>query len=421
MKRNILLFLLVLATCAILFSGCTTPSQPPGSAGGTLTASPVGMNDLKFVTEDYPPFNYVENGTLEGISVDMLAGVFMEMNMTFTPDRIKVLPWADAYETALDENNTVVLAVTKLPERENLFKWAGPIGSHHLVVFSHRDDHIVINTSRDLYGYRIGVVKDDAAILQLEDLGVNESQLVVMENVPELIAAMQAHTIDLWCYGENAGRYYTGKATGDPGYFEVAYTLDSADIYYAFNRNTPDETVEVFQAALDTLRNAPDSEGITEYQRIVYHYVGVTCVDNPPVTPEQVTGLVNFTAAAMEKDTPGTISRINAGEDPFWDKNNRALYVFVYNTNETIVAEADNPLLVGVNVKGKTDVAGTPFRDQITEQALTKGTGWVDYIWVIPDESGVYYKSAYFRLIQGSDSQPYIVISGLYIPCSQSP
>ena len=148
MKRNILLFLLVLATCAILFSGCTTPSQPPESAGGTLTASPAGMNDLKFVTEDYPPFNYVENGTLEGISVDMLAGVYREMNMTFTPGHIQVLPWDEAYETALYENNTVVLAVTRLPEREDLFKWAGPIGSQHQVIFSNRDEH--------LYGNRQG-------------------------------------------------------------------------------------------------------------------------------------------------------------------------------------------------------------------------------------------------------------------------
>jgi len=92
--------------------------------------------------------------------------------------------------------------------------------------------------------------------------------------------------------------------------------------------------------------------------------------------------------------------------------------VFVYDTNETIVAEADNPRLMGVNMRGKTDVAGTPFRDHITKEALTKGTGWVDYLWVIPEESGVNYKSAYFRLIQGSDSQPYIVISGMYTPCS---
>ncbi|MBP1927745.1 polar amino acid transport system substrate-binding protein [Methanolinea mesophila] len=418
MKRTIIVFLLVLAACATLFSGCTTPSSLPESPGATVAASPGGADELKFVTEEYPPFNYVENGTLEGISVDLLAGAYREMNRTLAPGRIRMLPWAEAYQAGLDENDTVILAVTRLPEREALFKWAGPIGSLHQVVFAVRGDHIVINTPGDLDGYRIGVVKDDAALLQLEDLGVNRSHIVTMDNAPELISAVQNRSIDLWVYGQAAGRYFAGKATGDPGYFEAVYTLDSADIYYAFNRNTPDETVGAFQAALDALRNEPDSEGITAYQRIVYRYVGVTCVDRPPVTADQVTSLVNFTAAEMEKDAPGTIARINTGEHPFWDKNNRALYVFVYDTNETIVAEADNPRLVGVNMRGKTDVAGTPFRDRITEKALTEGTGWVDYIWVIPEESGVYYKSAYFRLIQGSDSKPYIVISGMYTPCS---
>lgn len=80
----------------------------------------------------------------------------------------------------------------------------------------------------------------------------------------------------------------------------------------------------------------------------------------------------------------------------------------------TIVAEADNPRLIGVNMGGKTDIAGTPFRDQITETALTEGSGWVDYIWMIPEKNGIYHKSAYFKLIEGSDTNQYIVISGLY-------
>ncbi|OPY44177.1 MAG: hypothetical protein A4E42_01082 [Methanoregulaceae archaeon PtaU1.Bin222] len=136
-------------------------------------------------------------------------------------------------------------------------------------------------------------------------------------------------------------------------------------------------------------------------------------------TREQVTELVNLTAGAMEKDAPGTIARINAGEHPFWDRENRALYVFVYDTNVTIVAEADNPRLIGVNMKGKTDVAGTPFREQIVEKALAGGTGWVDYIWMIPDRNGVYSKSAYFRRVEGSDSATYIVASGMYTPCAE--
>jgi len=35
-------------------------------------------------------------------------------------------------------------------------------------------------------------------------------------------------------------------------------------------------------------------------------------------------------------------------------------------------------------------------------------------IWMIPEKNGIYHKSAYFKLIEGSDTNQYIVISGLY-------
>lgn len=71
-------------------------------------------------------------------------------------------------------------------------------------------------------------------------------------------------------------------------------------------------------------------------------------------------------------------------------------------------------------MKGKTDVASTPFRDQLVEKALAGGSGWVDYIWIIPGENGVYYKSAYCRLVKGSDGEAYIVSSGMYTPCKSA-
>ncbi len=261
------------------------------------------------------------------------------------------------------------------------------------------------------------MIKDDAAGDQLRALGVDPSNIIAMENVPALIAYMKEGGIDMWCYGDMAGRFFMEKVTGDPGYFEVIYTLESYDLYYAFNKNIPDSVVDSFQEALDALRNKPDPSGVTEYQRIVYKYMGVSCLTDPPVTADQAIRLVNLTAVALEKDTPGTLARINAGEHPFWDRDNRALYTFVYDTNVTIVAEADNPHLIGVNMKGKTDIAGTPFRDQIVQRALEEGSGWVDYIWLIPEENGIYYKSACFRLVEGSDNQEYIVVSGIYRPC----
>lgn len=400
-------FLLCLALFVVFAAGCTTPEEivPPASTGA---------EELTFVTEEYPPFNYIEDGVVKGISVDILLGVFEEMGTPVARDQIRVLPWNIAYDTALSQKNTVLLTTIRSPEREDLFKWAGPFVSVAFALFGELDEEYAISTSKDLKNYRIGVVKDDYAGILLKENGVSESNIIPADDVPHLISLLQDGTIDLFCYGDFAGRYFLDKATDNPDKYGIIYRFEGDDIYFAFNRETSDDLVEAFREALDTLRYQPDQTGITEYQRIIHSYTGVSYLPDPPVTREEVIGLVDYTADAIEKDTPGTLARINAGEHPFWDRENRALYVFVYDTNVTIVAEADNPRLIGVNMRGKTDIAGTPFRDQITDMALAEGSGWVDYIWMIPDKNGIYHKSAYFKLTEGSDTSQYIVISGLY-------
>ncbi|GAA5262705.1 cache domain-containing protein [Methanocalculus sp. MC3] len=397
--------------CITLFvvfaAGCTTTEE-------TAPPAPIGGEALTFVTEEYPPFNYIEDGVVKGISVDILLGTLEEMGTPVARDQIRVLPWTIAYDTALLEKNTVLLTTIRSPERDELFKWAGPFVSVAYVLFGELHEEYTISTADDLKKYRIGVVKDDYAGILLKESGVSESKIIEADDVPQLISLLQDGTIDLFCYGEFAGRYFIEKSTDNADNFGILYRFETDDIYFAFNRETSDDLVGAFQDALDTLRYQPDQTGITEYQRILYSYIGVSYLPDPPVTREEVIGLVDSTADAIEKDTPGTFARINAGEHPFWDSENRALYVFVYDTNVTIVAEADNPRLVGENMRGKTDIVGTPFRDQITDIALTEGSGWVDYKWMIPEMNGIYHKSVYFKLIEGSDTNQYIVISGLY-------
>lgn len=118
---------------------------------------------------------------------------------------------------------------------------------------------------------------------------------------------------------------------------------------------------------------------------------------------------------------PGTIARINAGMHPCWDRENHALYVFVYDTGVTIVAEADRPRLIGVNMRGKTDIRGVPLRDRIVERPLAGGSGWQDSAWMVPAQNGTYEKSAFFRLVEGTDGEQYIVVSGMYTPLPPGP
>ncbi|MFA5269246.1 MAG: transporter substrate-binding domain-containing protein [Methanoregula sp.] len=256
----------ILAGALVLAGGCVSeqPSQ-------VVSAAP-SAGDLTFYTEQFPPYNYQENGTLKGLSVELLEAVTEKTGIKVTPDKVHLVSWTEAYQTVIATNNTVLFSTGRLPERENSFKWAGPIHTYSTVLFARPDQKIVIAGPDDLKGYRIGVIMDAVGVKQLLGKGVNESQLVTGTNASVLIAKLAGGEIDLWAYPEPTGRYLTGQQTGNPGTFEIVYTLPHLELWYAFNKDVPDSTVHSFQQALDDIKTENDSSGNTTYERIVARY-----------------------------------------------------------------------------------------------------------------------------------------------------
>ena len=74
-----------------------------------------------------PPFNYVENGTLQGLSIDLLEAITAKMGDKVSGDQVRLVPWSEGYQAALTGNHTVIFAIARQPGREKSFRWAGPI------------------------------------------------------------------------------------------------------------------------------------------------------------------------------------------------------------------------------------------------------------------------------------------------------
>lgn len=415
-RRSASFFLVpVLLGALLLGCGCMT-EQPAGGVPATAVPATGTISSLTFYTEQLPPYSYLENGTLRGISVDLLEAVTAKMGTPVSRAQVHLVPWTEGYQAALTGNNTVLFSTARLPERESSFKWAGPVSTERKVLFARPDRGLVVNSIADLRGLRIGVIRDDVVMQELLAAGVNQSQLVQETNASALVEKLRSGEIDLWGYPETPGGYVSRQVTGTYDAFQVVYAFPVVSSYYAFTRDVPDATVQSFQQALDTLKNDKAETGFTEYERIVYNYTGVRCT-RTSFTDAEVMNLVNTTAAAIEKNASDTFRRINAAEAPYRDPANPALYVFVFDTNVTIVAQADNVRQVGVNLRGKTDVTGKPFRDEIVSGALRNGSGWADYVFSNPTVTGLYAKTTYYRLTQGSDNKTYIVGSGNYKTC----
>lgn len=410
------LLLIVMALTTTTSFADDSLSEPQEGSSDLLGDPSIGLAKLNYLTEEWAPFNYQDDGNATGISVEILEAVFRELGVNRSRADVRIVPLAEGFEAARNETNTVLFAIVRTPEREPHYKWAGPFTKSSFVLFAPISRNITISTPDDLNQYRIGAVKDSIENTLLVNQGYNQSSLINGKAPEDLLRMLEAGEIDMWATGDLTGRYQMLKTAKDPNAYEMVYTLSENDFYFIFSKDVPDELVQAFQVALDSVRNEKDRYGVSEYERIIYKYLGVGCA-RQTFSDEAVMALVNSTSTALEMNASDTLRRINAGEAPYQDSTDPGLYTFVYATNQTIVAHADNIRLAGINFKGKTDVTGKYFHDEILEGALKNKTGWVDYVYMHPVLPNLYHKATYYRLIQGSDDAQYIACSGNYKLC----
>jgi polar amino acid transport system substrate-binding protein len=233
-------------------------------------------NDLTYITEQYPPYSYQKDGKLQGISVDLLEKVWERMGVDLNSSAIQLLPWTEGYDRTLKENNTVLFLTAHLPQREQLFKWAGPILSGKFVLLAKKDKNIRIATSEDLKKYRIGAIEDDVAIQLLLDKGLKKEELILETTSAPIIEMLENGSIDAWAYNNITGGWQIQESGKNVSNYEEAYVLENVDGYLAFSKDVPDPLVQSFQQAIDYIKSNKDANGASDYEKILNKYTLTT-------------------------------------------------------------------------------------------------------------------------------------------------
>jgi cytochrome c len=70
-------------------------------------------------------------------------------------------------------------------------------------------------------------------------------------------------------------------------------------------------------------------------------------------------------------------------------------YVFAYDLQGVMVAHPKNPALIGKNLIDVPNSDGKFFRKEIVEKAKSKGSGWVDYVYLNPETNEQEHKTTY--------------------------
>ena len=226
-------------------------------ASGLGVASPAFATEtVRIVTEEYPPYNYTDNGKITGLGTDVVQAVLRELQIE---GQFQSLPWARAYETAQSSDSVLIYSMNRSKEREKLFKWVGQITPTDFYLFSLKSRNLQINDLAEVKNLQIGTVNQDVGEQYLLQHGFTVGRNLQSSNRYELnYEKLKRGRIDLWIMNE-LGAYYMARQAGDDPSATLQKSMRIAELsgggnYMAFGLKTPDALVERFRKGLETIK-----------------------------------------------------------------------------------------------------------------------------------------------------------------------
>lgn len=243
MKQIILLLLTLIATLTSIYANDT--------------------DKIRYMTEEYPPYNFMIDSQVKGISPDLLRLMWKKMHMQEQP--IEMLPWARGYKLTLNKQNHLLMSMTRIKEREELFKWVGPIASSKYVFITLTNSKIDISSIEEVKNYRIGNIRGDATEQMLKSANFKNENIIKINKITQAIKMLKAKRIDFIAFEEGSFFKILKEQNEDIQNFKSVLIFKEVEDYYAFNKNTPEHTIKKFQDALNSLKK--------EHKEILDYYM----------------------------------------------------------------------------------------------------------------------------------------------------
>ena len=207
--------------------------------------------DLKFYTENYKPLNYTENGEVKGLAPDLLREICKKIDIEFD---VSVLQWEEAYDIVKNDDNTVLFSTVLSSERKDQFKWAGPIASLDWMFYAKPQSNITLNYLEDAKSVsKIGVIAD----YSIEEFLVQEgfTNLVYCSSNVDAFTKLLNGEIDLFPSDKITAEAALKSLNKTIYNVKDLFLIKTDLVYFAFNKNIPDNIVADFQYEIDKLKD----------------------------------------------------------------------------------------------------------------------------------------------------------------------
>lgn len=221
-------------------------------------------DSILILTEEWPPFNYTENGELTGFATQIIKLVMKELRLSY---KIEVLPGSRGLKV-LDKGPRVMFySFIKTPERKSSYKWIGPLAEQSIYFFKKKGSQLQIKNLED--AKRVGrVCSRDMGLVFTALKTAGFTNLDVGVN-PEGIYLKTVHGRCDLAIGETAlgVAYWLKKSNLSPDSLEqTPVKISSSPLYIVASKDIPDEEILRWQGALNKIISS------REYTRLLDAY-----------------------------------------------------------------------------------------------------------------------------------------------------
>ncbi len=208
--------------------------------------------DITIMTEEWPPYNYTENGKAKGFSVEIVHAIMNELKINY---KIIFLPGARGKMYLQSKSNHMLFSIFRTKEREKMYKWIGPISEDSIYFYKKKGNPLVIKTLDDAKKCtRIAIRHEGMVKNFLKKEGFKN--LIPVTNPSDIIKKVIEYRFDLLASATPIGIKYKLRMLNYPAdaLEQTPVKLFSLPLYIACSKEMSDSIIEKGQEALKKIK-----------------------------------------------------------------------------------------------------------------------------------------------------------------------
>ena len=169
------------------------------------------------------------------------------------PDNIRLTSWKNAYNMALLDPNIVLFSAERTPQRENLFRWVGPVGKNSSILYAKKGSNINVKSLED--AKKISAIATTTNWFTEQKLkSEGFTNLVSSPDPAENVRQLMKGEVQLSIFTDITIPEIVKNAGYSMDDLEPVLTVSQTYFYIAISKDTPPDVVKAWQSTLDSLK-----------------------------------------------------------------------------------------------------------------------------------------------------------------------